>query len=218
MQSSFLVGVALTFLLLAGLCQSSVQRPYVPAQSQLLVKNTEPPNRLTQDNSLHAASSATLLGRKLSERGAMTGPVMVQHARHNGELNAHIQRPLIESEAHRCLSLNVYWEARNQSVAGQIAVAQVAINRARDTRYPDDICDVVFDHKQFSWYWDGKPDSPLEPLAWEAAILVASAALSGTGHVELQGVTHYHAVYTQPYWRDFMTQVVVIGDHVFYSD
>ena len=122
------------------------------------------------------------------------------------------------SEAHRCLSLNVYWEARNQSLAGQIAVAQVTVNRARDPRYPDDICEVVYDHKQFSWYWDGKSDWPVETRAWETSKLVASAAMAGTGHAGLQGVTHYHAVYVQPYWRDAMTQVTVIGDHIFYLD
>jgi spore germination cell wall hydrolase CwlJ-like protein len=122
------------------------------------------------------------------------------------------------SKAHRCLSLNVYWEARNQSLAGQIAVAQVTVNRARDPRYPTNICEVVYDHKQFSWYWDGKSDWPVESEAWEVSKLVASAALAGTGHADLQGVTHYHAVYVQPYWRDSMTQVTIIGDHIFYLD
>ena len=123
-----------------------------------------------------------------------------------------------DTAAHHCLSLNVYWEARNQSVAGQIAVAQVTVNRARDPRYPTDICEVVYDHKQFSWYWDGKSDWPVELAAWELSKLVASAALAGTGHAQLQGVTHYHAVYIQPYWRDSMTLVATIGDHIFYSD
>lgn len=120
--------------------------------------------------------------------------------------------------AHHCLSLNVYWEARNQSVAGQIAVAQVTVNRALDPRFPNDVCEVVYDHKQFSWYWDGKSDWPVESGAWEVSKLIASAAMAGTGHAELQGVTHYHAVYSQPYWRDSMTQVTIIGDHIFYSD
>jgi len=122
------------------------------------------------------------------------------------------------SQAQHCLSLNVYWEARNQSIAGQIAVAQVTLNRARDRRYPNDICEVVYEHKQFSWYWDGKSDAPREPRAWETSMLVASAAMAGSGHAELQGVMHYHAVYSKPYWRSYMTHVATIGDHIFYSD
>lgn len=116
----------------------------------------------------------------------------------------------------RCLALNIYWEARNQNTAGQLAVAQVTMNRFYDRRYPNDVCEVVYDHKQFSWYWDGKSDTPKEKKAWERAILIASAAMDGSGHAELQGVMHYHAVYSQPYWRDYMTKVAMIGDHVFY--
>ena len=117
-----------------------------------------------------------------------------------------------------CLALNIYWEARNQSVAGQLAVAQVTLNRVLDRRYSDDVCDVVYQHKQFSWYWDGKSDVPVENRAWERALLIASAALDGSGHVELQGVTHYHAVYSKPYWKDSMVQVATIDDHIFYID
>lgn len=118
----------------------------------------------------------------------------------------------------KCLALNIYWEARNQSVAGQLAVAQVTLNRFYDRRHPNDVCEVVYDHKQFSWYWDGKPDAPKDKRAWERAIMIASAAMDGSGHTELQGVTHYHAVYSKPYWKDYMTKVSVIGDHVFYAD
>lgn len=117
-----------------------------------------------------------------------------------------------------CLALNVYFEARNQPVAGQLAVAQVTMNRVHSPKYPDDVCEVVYDHKQFSWYWDGKSDMPRDPKAWELAQIVASAALDGSGHAELDGVLHYHAVYSAPYWKDYMTKVVQIGDHVFYRE
>ena len=123
-----------------------------------------------------------------------------------------------QQRAHYCLALNVYWEARNQSVSGQLAVAQVTLNRARDSRYPNDVCEVVFDHHQFSWYWDGLSDYPSEISAWENALLVASAAMHGSGHADLDHVTHYHAVYSQPYWKDSMTLVATIGDHLFYMD
>jgi N-acetylmuramoyl-L-alanine amidase len=117
-----------------------------------------------------------------------------------------------------CLALNIYWEARNQSVAGQLAVAQVTLNRVLDPRYSDNVCDVVYEHKQFSWYWDGKSDVPIENHAWERAYLIASAALDGSGHVALEGVTHYHAVYSKPYWKDHMVKVAKIDDHIFYID
>ena len=121
-------------------------------------------------------------------------------------------------ESLMCLAMNIYWEARNQSVAGQLAVAQVTLNRVLDPRYGDNVCDVVYEHMQFSWYWDGKSDVPMEINAWERAYLIASAALDGSGHVELEGVTHYHAVYSRPFWRAYMVKVAEIDDHIFYMD
>ena len=131
---------------------------------------------------------------------------------------ADLQRDEYRRKSHYCLALNVYWEARNQAISGQLAVAQVTMNRVRDLRYPNDICEVVYDHRQFSWYWDGLSDSPKEPRAWENALLVASAAIHGSGHTELDRVTHYHAIYSQPYWKDYMTLVTTIGDHLFYIE
>lgn len=121
------------------------------------------------------------------------------------------------STALLCLALNVYWEARNQSIAGQVAVAQVTMNRVASPDYPDDVCEVVYQHQQFSWYWDGKPDKPLEHAAWESAIDVAGAVMHGSIHKDLIGVTHYHAVYVQPYWASAYNMVVQIDDHVFYT-
>ena len=82
--------------------------------------------------------------------------------------------------------------------------------------YPDNVCDVVYDNKQFSWYWDGKADVPREEEPWLQAQLVASAVIAGSGHAELKGVTHYHAIYVQPYWLDEMEFVAQIDDHIFY--
>ena len=117
-----------------------------------------------------------------------------------------------------CLALNVYWEARNQSIAGQVAVAQVTMNRVHSPDYPDNVCDVVYQNKQFSWYWDGKPDKPVEPSAWDWALAVAGAVMDGSVHKDLVGVTHYHAVYVKPYWADHMELVAQIDDHVFYRE
>lgn len=117
-----------------------------------------------------------------------------------------------------CLAMNVYHEARDQSLAGQVAVAQVTMNRVAHPDYPDDVCAVVQDHKQFSWFWDGKGDVPQEEQAWERAQMVAQGVLAGSGHTELMDVniTHYHAAYVQPYWAPTMKLVAQIEDHIFY--
>ena len=129
-----------------------------------------------------------------------------------------------------CLALNVYHEARDQPFIGQVAVAQVVMNRVLDDRYPDDVCEVVMQgptyswsngfpvrHRcQFSWYCDGKSDKPHDDLAWEQARMVAYGVYSGNLDDFVEGATHYHATYVQPEWAETKTPIVQIGDHVFY--
>ena len=90
-------------------------------------------------------------------------------------------------ESIMCLALNVYHESKNQSFIGQVAVAQVVMNRVQDSRYPNNVCDVVkqgLTYKwkptlpiknkcQFSWYCDGKSDKAREKKAWSVALKVA---------------------------------------------
>jgi len=117
-----------------------------------------------------------------------------------------------------CLAMNVYFEAQNQSIAGQVAVAQVTMNRVVSPDYPDTVCGVVNQHKQFSWYWDGKSDVPQHEEAWQRAQMVAKGVLGGSGHNDLKGVMHYHALYVKPYWAKEMQMVAKIGEHIFYIE
>ena len=117
-----------------------------------------------------------------------------------------------------CLAMNVYHEARDQTLAGQVAVAQVTMNRVANPDYPDTVCGVVNQHKQFSWYWDGKSDVPQHEEAWQRAQMVAKGVLAGSGHSDLDEVMHYHALYVKPYWARGMQLVAQIDDHVFYVE
>ncbi len=118
-----------------------------------------------------------------------------------------------------CLSMNVFFEARNQSTAGQVAVAQITMNRVRSALYPDDVCGVVHQFKQFSWYWDGKSDVPQEAEAWDRAQMVARGVLAGSGHANLmdENILYYHALYVNPRWNRGMQVTARIGDHIFYD-
>ena len=134
------------------------------------------------------------------------------------------------AEALMCLALNVYHEAKNQSTIGQIAVAQVVMNRVHDKRYPNTVCEVVKqgptykwkpdypvrNRCQFSWYCDGKSDTPKEKFAWEHAQMVADGVYYGKVHDLVDGATHYHAYYVQPSWSDSKTYITRIDDHIFY--
>jgi spore germination cell wall hydrolase CwlJ-like protein len=114
-----------------------------------------------------------------------------------------------------CLAKNVYFEARNQPIEGQYAVAEVTMNRVADTQWPKTVCDVVMQEKQFSWYWDGKSDIPREKQAWDRAKIVAyNYILSPTNYTK--GATHFHANYVKPKWKNDLTKTVTIGQHQFY--
>lgn len=124
-----------------------------------------------------------------------------------------------------CLALNVYHEARSDTTIGQYAVAHVVMNRVMDDRFPNSTCEVVHQgyhkgkHKcQFSWYCDGKSDTPTEPRAWALATLIAYDVLNGTVPDVTYGATHYHATYVKPYWANHFEETVRHGSHIFYRD
>jgi len=123
-----------------------------------------------------------------------------------------------------CLALNVYHEARNEPMSSQYAVAHVVINRVQHDRWPDDICSVVKQGYvkgrktcQFSWYCDGKADTPYETRAWALSILVADDVVKGNSTDITKGATHYHANYVKPYWAKSLRHTVSYGSHKFYK-
>ena len=134
-------------------------------------------------------------------------------------------------EAIVCLALNVYHEAKNQSFIGQVAVAQVVMNRVNDHRYPNTVCEVVkqgLTYKwkphlpiknrcQFSWYCDGKSDTPLEFEAWNTSVMVAENLLANVPPRLLEGATYYHATNVNPSWAKEKIFIKQIGDHLFYK-
>tara|TARA_B100000886_G_C20171330_1_gene386193 strand:- start:47 stop:556 length:510 start_codon:yes stop_codon:yes gene_type:complete len=140
-----------------------------------------------------------------------------------------------QSEA-TCLAKNMYYEARNQGLAGQLAVSLVVMNRVKDSRYPNTICGVVEqgptreswkkngvfypirNRCQFSWYCDGKSDEPKEPTTYERLLdLSLDLVYDDLQVVDFtEGATHYHADYVFPAWRKSKTKTVEIADHIFY--
>ena len=130
-----------------------------------------------------------------------------------------------------CLALNTYHEAKNQSMIGQVATAQVVMNRVADSRYPNSVCEVVKQgpkykgsdvpvrHKcQFSWFCDGKSDEPKrDSKEWRRAQDYARIVLSGRIVLDVtEGATHYHATYVKPSWARTKTRTTRIESHIFY--
>jgi spore germination cell wall hydrolase CwlJ-like protein len=123
----------------------------------------------------------------------------------------------------RCLATAIYFEARGEPVRGQLAVAQVIMNRVRSPRFPDTICGVVYQgqHRrgcQFSFTCDGRSDTPRNDASWALSQDLARQVTSGQVWLEEVGYsTFYHANYVNPRWSRAMNRSDVIGQHIFYK-
>lgn len=121
-----------------------------------------------------------------------------------------------------CLAKAVYFEARGEPENGQLAVAQVVLNRVAHPFYPDNVCDVVFQNEQrrnkcqFSFACDGRSDRPRNETAWARAIQLAKKVMHGKRVEGVGNSTHYHATYVRPRWVSDMVELKRIGKHIFY--
>jgi len=147
-----------------------------------------------------------------------------------------VPQPNIPDRSSECLALNMYHEARGQGIAGELAVTAVVLNRVNDKRYPNTICEVVEqgptraswqnpkvrypikNRCQFSWFCDGKSDTPRNKKIYNRMYNLADAILGNEiSFLDITGgATHYHADYVSPAWAKTKTKTVEIQDHIFY--
>ena len=120
-------------------------------------------------------------------------------------------------EQTNCLATAVYFEARGESLEGQLAVAHVVMNRAASGRYPPDWCSVVKQPAQFSFVRHGEfPYVDTNSYAWQKAEAVAELAVANVVPSLGNDVLWYHASYVAPSWRHNLREVEQIGAHIFY--
>jgi len=144
--------------------------------------------------------------------------------------HAWVNNPLpknVDSESElKCLANAIYFEARGEPEEGQIAVAQVVLNRVKNPAYPNTVCGVVYQNKskrnrcQFSFACDGRTDRVTDKGAWTRSMDLAKRSVEeqqATFIPEVGSATHYHATYVRPRWAGRMTQTDKIGRHIFYN-
>jgi spore germination cell wall hydrolase CwlJ-like protein len=126
-------------------------------------------------------------------------------------------------KAEKCLAEAVYFEARGESRRGQIAVAQVVMNRVFSGFYPSNVCGVVYQNAhrklacQFTFACDNIPEVVNEPDLWKQARQIAGEMLDGKLWLpEVGHSTHYHAYWVHPAWVREMRRMQKIGAHSFY--
>jgi Cell Wall Hydrolase len=138
--------------------------------------------------------------------------------RYKGESQAEF-----EQRERRCLATAIYFEARGEPVRGQVAVAQVILNRVRSPVFPETICGVVYQGQmhpgcQFSFTCDGHTDNPRDDEQWAAAQDIAKKITAGELWLPEVGYsTFYHANYVSPRWAGSMSMIDKIGRHIFYK-
>jgi spore germination cell wall hydrolase CwlJ-like protein len=127
------------------------------------------------------------------------------------------------SQSLDCLALNIYHEARGESLDGRVAVAQVVMNRVGDPEFPGQVCEVVRqggerprDRCQFSWWCDGRGDLPDDLVAWTGSKDLARRILAGSVDDPTGGALWYHADHVSPGWEMDIIRRAKIGRHVFY--
>ena len=124
----------------------------------------------------------------------------------------------------RCMATAIYFEARDEPIRGQLAVAQVIMNRIRSPFYPKTVCGVVYQGErnrtgcQFSFTCTGKHNAVKEKEEWATAVKLAKQVIAGEVWIDEVGyATHYHATYVHPSWRRELDKVAQIGGHIFYK-
>jgi spore germination cell wall hydrolase CwlJ-like protein len=120
-------------------------------------------------------------------------------------------------EERLCLAGAVYFEARGEPLEGQLAVAEVVLNRAASGEYPASICEVVKQPAQFSFVRNGLfPPIDENSVAWQTAMAVAHIAVEKLADKLTSDVLWYHADYVAPAWGRRLDRVTRIGAHIFY--
>ena len=120
-----------------------------------------------------------------------------------------------------CLAEAIYFEARNEPIEGQRAVAAAILNRLRSPEFPHTVCDVVHQPAaagcQFSWYCDGRSNVPTEPKAWALAQRLADEMLVGPYKDATGGAVYFHSGSAYPAnWSEGLRQTAAIGQFRFY--
>ena len=121
----------------------------------------------------------------------------------------------VADEATRCLAGAIYFESKGEPLSGQLAVAQVIINRAKSGRFPADVCGVVTQHGQFGFVRGGRiPSIDEARTAYRTAVAVARVALADAWDSAAETALYFNTPGRSPSAR--LQRVAMIGNHVFY--
>jgi hypothetical protein len=215
---------------------------YVERQKALRAVNVlgnEAGGELTEDVLLGYIARGSISGNSaVSAIASFTSPVAKPAPSVDADaLAAYVEngyQPLAKRLEHAnaerdCLAQAIYHEARGESAAGQLAVANVIVNRARSGKFPSTLCGVIYQNAekgyhrcQFTFACDGRSDAPGERRAWArsaelAQDVYAEFALGDAVGAVPGSALYYHTTNVRPNWANTYSAVAQIGSHIFYS-
>lgn len=114
----------------------------------------------------------------------------------------------------RCMAVAVFYESKGEPLKGQLAVAQVILNRVDSQRFPGSVCGVVTQRSQFSFVRGGRLPSARPGQQWETAKAVARTAMADAWEGPVGQAMFFHATRVSPGWN--RAKVATVGNHVFY--
>ncbi|MFA7586739.1 MAG: cell wall hydrolase [Novosphingobium sp.] len=114
-----------------------------------------------------------------------------------------------------CLAGAIYFEAKSETLAGQLAVGRVVVARSKSGRFPNSYCGVVYQPSQFSFVrGNSMPAINRSSRTWKTAVAVAQIAHEGSWRSPVEGALFFHATHVAPRWR--LTRMARVDNHVFY--
>jgi spore germination cell wall hydrolase CwlJ-like protein len=201
-----------------GVSSGALER-WQPGEEPMIVLPPGADPEMKTPAALAAPPSPSAGGESIAGKGEVTG----EHQRPRTPAERLGLDAKARAKAEKCLADAVYFEARGEAVRGQIAVAQVVLNRAFSGYYPTTVCGVVYQNShrhlacQFTFACDGIRDVVKEPDMWERAKKIAQASLDGRLWLpEVGKSTHYHAYWVRPSWVNEMRKLYRFGVHTFY--
>ena len=163
-------------------------------------------------------ANAALGEDKMIERAAVIeAPVEIEEPKDLPELVEEYKDGFALDAQGQCLANAIYFEARGESLEGQLAVADVVINRTESRKYPSTWCKVIKQKAQFSFVKNKQFPKVRDMESWETAKAVARIAIEDAHEIVPEGVLWYHADYVSPRWRHNLNQVAKVGVHLFYE-
>lgn len=116
-----------------------------------------------------------------------------------------------------CMALNLHYEARGESTKGMIAVANVVMNRTENPNFPNSVCEVIYQKKQFSWV-NSKTRLTFRTTSYKAKFIAYEAIVNKTLEDNTSGALYFHVTNLKTNWEyGKLHKTANIGNHVFYK-